>query len=299
MTSTNVILNKNNITNNSNSRFEYVFPQPQTFTESSSIALAQSHVYYSWFNISKKYNNNFFQYRWWDMYGNLTVIVDVVIDDGFYSINTLYEAFQFIMVKNGHYLENKEKGTFIYFIELLDNSTYYGVELRLSSASHMMDFGEGLAHIEDYGISLPTTFQLPPAGQFETPQVIIPANSNFGKLIGFEGTIYKDLIYDNPTKNETFSFLNTFVSTMTPSSSFIVTCSLVKNDMAIPNNVLTAFTLSDTSSWAGLISIENDLIYSQIKPGVYTSVILQIYDQEFRELQIIDSNILLMLSIKK
>ena len=92
--SSNIILNKNNINNNFNSELRYEFNKPHTFQKGDTIAVSHINLFYSWFNITKVYNNNKFQYVWWDINGELTDIIDVVIPDGYYSINTLNEFLQ-------------------------------------------------------------------------------------------------------------------------------------------------------------------------------------------------------------
>ena len=86
---------------------------------------------------------------------------------------------------------------------------------------------------------------------------------------------------------------------MMPSSSYIITCNLVQNTFAIPNNILFSFTIPNGVEFGGLISSDTDIIPSKVRPGQYSHIELQIYDQDFKPLQIIDDNMLITLSIKK
>ena len=312
--SNNIIINSTNIVSKSNNKFKYTMPREMEFKKGDKIAISHLNVYYSIFNITQKYNNNKFFYKWWDMNGDLTVLVEVKIPDGFYSVNTLFEFLQREMVNNGHYLETVS-GNYIYFIELLTNSTYYSTEIRLSSLSTMMELENGLQLIVDNVnpaldyVKKPTTWKIPdyvdPNGiandesSFQCPEVIIPSNNNFGKLLGFNaGTIQKDLSGSNaPDKNGQYSFLNDFTPNMNPSSSYIVTCNLVDNQMSIPNDVLYSFTIPSGIDFADLISPENDVIYAKMKEGRFRDINLTIYDQDFNEVQILDDNILIVLSI--
>lgn len=293
--SSNIILNKQNITNQGNNKLKYNFPNTVTFGKNDKIAISHLSIFYSWFNISAKNKNNFFQYKWWDMNGDLTVIVPVTIKDGYYTVDTLYEFLQGVMVSNGHYLETLPVGgniSYIYFIEFLTNATYYSIETRLSSVSTQMDFGTGLKAYTDF-CQVPTTWAVP--STFQTPQVIFPSNNNFKDLMGFEGTIAQDTTGD--TTNKKYSFLNTSVPTMEPSSSFIITCSLVTNDFGIPNNIIHSFTIPKGVSFGDSINPVNEVVYSKIKEGTYKDLTLSIYDQNFDELQILDNNMLITLSI--
>jgi len=294
--SSNIILNQSNITNKNNNRLQYEFPSMVDFKIGSEIALSHLNVFYSWFNISVQNNNNFFQYSWWDDSGVL-VPYDVLIPDGYYSLNTLHEFFQSIMIKNSHFLKTAS-GSHIYFIELLTNSTYYSVEIRLSSLQNELNING-----ENYNITTSSEIWkagswLPPS-TYQTPQILIPIHNNFGALIGFNGgfPIYQDTTNDQLIMQQ-YSFLNDYVPQMEPSSSFIITCNLVNNVFARPSNVLNAFTVPNNVSFGDLITPINDIIYSKINPGQYKTIDLVIYDQDFRELKIMDSTMLLTLSIR-
>ena len=294
--SSNIILNKNNIVNKGNNKLVYNFPSDVVFNEGDTVAISHLNIYFSWFNITAKNNNNFFQYKWWDMHGNLTVVVDVTIPDGFYSINDLYEYIQSVMVSHGHYLETNDGASYIYFIEFITNATYYSSEIRLSSLSTTMNFGGGNNPYTDY-CKIPTTWVVP--SKYETPEVIIPSTNRFGEMLGYNPqTIQQDLT-SQPSTNDKYSFLNDFSPNMLFASSYIITCSLVDNDLGIPNNVLYSFTIPPNVGFGDLISTATDLIWTKVKPGRYQQVILQVYDQNFVPLDILDPNVLFVLSITR
>jgi hypothetical protein len=297
--SQNIILNRSHIINKSNNRLRYQFPNKVTFTEGDTLAVSHMNVYYSWFNVSKKYNNSFYQYKWWNNAGDLTETVDVVIPDGFYSIATLNEYLQSVMVKNKHFLKTptSKGGDYVYFIEILQNITYYAVELRMSSLCESYVNLYELEYPDNAGwIAPPNTIV---GGEtvthYETPQLIIPSNNNFGKLIGFNAqTIFQDTDVQGQ-----YSFLNNFAGSMSPSSSFIMTCSLIDNELGIPSDILYSFTIPNNVSLGDLITSNTDLIYSKIKPGSYGELRITIVDQDFNELEIIDPDMLIVLSIIK
>lgn len=294
--SNNIIINKTHVTNSGNNRLSYKLPRDVTFGKNSLIAITHFNLFYSFFNITAKYQNNKFFYKWFDEFGDLTVLVEVLIPDGYYTVGTLNEYLQREMVQNEHYLETVENNNYIYFIEILANSTYYAVEVRLSSISSMMDFGSGLAPITDY-CKAPNSAIWKVPDTFQTPEFIIPSNNNFGKLIGHNaGTLSMNLT--GVTINKQYSFLNNYAATVDPSSSFIVTCNLVNNDMSIPNNVLYSFTIPNGVSFGDLISPQTEVIYAKIKEGTYKEINLVIYDQEFNEMAILDPNLLIVMSIK-
>ena len=302
-----IVMNKSNIINTGNNKIRYKFPRDQQFSAEDTLAISHFNVYYSWFNISTKYNNNSFSYMWWGTDGVLDQSFDVVIPDGFYSVSTLYEYFQRTMVDNGHYLVLKETGDYMYFIELITNSTYYSVEWRLSSLSQSFDFNDGAGMVDiETKVHKPDAlkWKIPSDEDRATPQLVIPSNNNFGSLIGFnDGSIYQPVPnVDGETykvDTDQYSFLNDVAPNMEPSSSFIITCNLVDNDLGIPNNILYSFTIPNNITFGDLITSNTDIIYSKIKPGLHSHIDLAIYDQNWDPLQIIDPNLLIVLSIVK
>jgi len=297
--SSSIILNKNNITNSENNKLTYKFPSNITFGPTDTISLSHLNIYFSWFNISSKNNNNFFQYKWWDDNAVL-VPYDVLIPDGYYSVGDLNEFLMSVMVKNGHYLVTSV-GDFGYFIEIITNAVYYSIEFRLSSLSKFMTI-EGMANNPQDITTSENLFiggDWVPPDNFECPQIIFPSNNKFGELLGFEAgtTLIKDTSSD--IINKQYSILNTKVPNMDPSSSFVITCNLVKNDMGVPNNILHSFTVPNGAQFGDLISPIDNLIYSNIKAGNYDEINLQIFDQNFNPLVILDSNMLIILSIIK
>lgn len=292
----NIVLNKTNIINlnKGNNRLRYDFPTTIQIPKGSTIAMSGFHIYYSWFNISAANNNNFFQYKWFNnTNGDVTEIFDVVISDGYYSISTLYEYFQKVMVSNGHYLELIEGGNFIYFIEFLTNSTYYSSEIRLSTVSNTYNFGFGDEPITDK-VKTPTGWVIPDT--FKAPEIIIPSNNRFGELLGFKsGTI------STPNENiqYQYSYLNNNGSpNLEPTSSILITCNMIDNPYGVPSNILTSIAIPDTPFGSQISSVGTDDVFSKIKEGTYRSLSIDLYNQDFVPLKVIDPNLLIVLSLK-
>ena len=293
----NIIINKKHINSRSgNNKLRYEFPSTVEFKEGDQLATAHINLFYSWFNISLKHNNNFFQYKWWDAQGHLTLIVDVLIPDGYYSTESFYEWFRGFMANKGHVLETIEDGNYIFFIELLTNETYYANDFRLASLSQQMDFGSGMALYSDYCKTV--TDWIPP-DTFEVPQIIIPSNNKFGELFGYNPQTIIPNAEISQVKNAFYSNLNDKSPEIVPSSTFILTCNLVDNSLSFDNNMLTAFTLPNGVGFGDSINIDNALLWSNITPGKYNYIDITIIDQNYELLQIIDPNILIQLTIIK
>lgn len=292
--SKNIAFRRQHITNSNNNELTYKFKRPMTFTQRSSMAIAHMSLYFSWFNINKqRYNNNFFQYKFWDINKQLQTF-DVYIVDGYYSVNTLNEYLQSVLISNGHYLINENSGKYKYFLELTTNLEYYGVEIRLTSCSVNMLSDTGMKIYTDTYI-VPTTWT--PPDLFETPEFIIPSNNKFGEIIGFSPrTVTHDLTVQ-PANDSVLSTLNDTVPNLLPSSSYLVTCDLIQNDMSSDrDDILHAFTINFGVGFGQIINASTDLIYSQTKVGIFEKCRIKIYDQDLQELKIIDPSILILLS---
>ena len=290
--SENIVLNSNNIVNSGNNVLEYHFPGSSVeFNENSKIAVSGLNLYYSWYNISEKNNNNKFQYKWFNNTdGEVTDLFDIEITDGYYSVETLSEFIYKIMTDRNHMLKSIDGKSHMYFVEVLTNITYYGIEIRLSSVSQSTMLGTSL--LIDV-MKTPTTWVIPT--QLRAPEVIILSNNNFSDLVGFTPQTISFLPTDTLTS---YSKLNDFNPNLEPSSSFYVTCNLVSNELGIPNNILYSFALPQVQ-FGGQIASQSELIYSKIKPGTYSKLRLEIYDQRFERLQIRDPNMLISISILK
>lgn len=283
-----IVLNKNNLINKN--KFEYVFPRDFNFEENDKIALKNLNLYFSWFNINqKKYNNSKFYYLWWDMNGELTVMNEIVFQDGYYTLNDLNEYIISQFIKKGHYLETTDGLNYIFLIELKSNSVFYSAEFKLESVSET---------IFNIGHKQPTEWKKPT--DLQTAQIYFPNNSNFNEMVGFKpGSYFQDLTIQ-PTTNQSYSFLSNITPNMEPSSSFIITSNMISNKYSHPSNILTSFTINNDITFGSMINITGtDVIYSNIVPGNYRSIILEIFDQEYRELDMLDPNVLIVLSIIK
>jgi len=287
--SSNIILNKTHIIGNKNNHLRYEFNKTHEFTTGDTLAVSHLNIYYSWFNITSKYNNNKFQYKWFNdtIDGEPTDIYDVFIPDGYYSIDTLNEFLIKKMVENKTYLKTSD-GNNMYFIEFLTNSTYYAVEIRISSLS------AGITDVIKPDGATWTISETP-----KCPIINILSNNNFGELIGFNPGMITEVVAENIEDNLQYSFLNNFSPNLEPSSSYILTCSMIDNNLSIPNDTLTSFSIPNNVGFGDLISLNSDVIYSKIKPGLYKDINIKIYDQNHNPLQILDPNMLIVLSVIK
>ena len=281
MATQNIILNSSNIVAGSKNRqLVYKFPNPQQFNNSQ-IALGSLQMYYSWYNInSTLYNNNRFQYKWFNSVGALTTIVDVIIPDGYYTVDALNIFLTNEMTKNGHYTQKSGKKS--YYIEFVTNPNYYSVQLNITPMPTALPSGT----------TIPTTSWNLPATQM-TPQITILGIGNFDKVIGFNaGT------YPVTTRSTLFQKVSDFAPQLTPVSSLVVRCNIARNTYSVPNDVIYSFSSGSTFFGEIIDKEPTTLLYSPVINGSFDNITISFTDQQFNPVHIIDPSMLITLVIK-
>lgn len=175
-----IIINQNDYVQDSGNKFVKKFNSPIDISNDNEMSLHSLDMYLSWQNINKaQYNNTFFQYVWVD---GQTYAVDIP-DGGFNSIAELNSYFLKVQDANLHFLTN-DKGVRVYYMNFLENSVSYRVQLNISAVEQVLPNG----YTKSGSWSLPS-------GSNKTPQVIINKSiSNFYSVIGFDTGIYPQVI---------------------------------------------------------------------------------------------------------
>jgi hypothetical protein len=290
-----LILNSTNIVpNTNNSVFQYNFPSGNIEIKAGQkLALASVQMYYSNFNITSSYNNNKFSYTWID-----GTVVNITIPDSFLDVPALNNYLHFVMVQNGHYYVSGSQ--YVYLIELTINANRYSCQLNCFSTS------ASIASNNNWTI---------PTGSFTSPAWVNPtnkitpiftvsSNNDFGKLIGFNPGNYPNSVISgtppnqtqNPSYTSTQVFTSNFTPQITPLSSFVLTCSLINNNYAVPNNLIYSF--SPIGNFGEQFTIApNQYAFINCQAGQYNSFRLQFLDQDLRQVSLQDPNITILLII--
>lgn len=289
-----LILNSRNIKANSgNSIFIYNFPSGSFQVKDDYIAIAEISMYWSAFNITAGYRNNQFSYTWVD--GN---IHQVIFPDGYYEVSNINEFLQFTMIQNGHYLINTSSGDFVYLLEMVINQSQYAVQINNYVISNT------LASTNGWSLPSTPTWALPTA--LILPYITIPANNDFGLLVGYTagqypaGTITGTLPnqVQTPAFTSAQSELSDLSPQITPYSSVLVFCSLVNNTAVVPSQLLFSFTPTD----AGFGSLQNfktyEFAWNKCSDGSYPQFTIEFRDQLGRALVFEDPNTLITLVLK-
>lgn len=277
-----LIINSSNLVPSAfNNEYKYVFPQGSVAFKDDAVAVASISMYFSFFNIAgpsstAQYNNNKFSYRWID-----GLVYDVVLEDGYYEYTTINEFLQFTMIGNGHYVIT-DTGSFVYYLELLSNTTFYAVQLVCSPVPTSLPVGWTAGP----GLVLP--------GVPTTPQFIIDASNNFKTVVGFlPGT------YPPVPQNQTYTILSQETPQISPVQSIIMQANLLNNKYALPSSLLYSFAPSGVP-FGSLINITPpSLLMNEIQTGSYNDFTIAFYDQNLNKLYIKDPNIVVLLMITK
>jgi len=293
-----LILNSGNIVpNTNNSELVYAFPAGSiTIKESQQIALATLQMYYSTFNITALNNNNTYQYVWVD-----GTIVNVLMPDGFYTLDDINNFLQFTMIGNGHYLVSGSN--FVYLLNWITNPTYYTIELQV------FPIDTTIATANSWTLPGTATWAIPTA-QAISPMINI-LNNNFTKVVGFQSGYYPQgaptysqaVISGTPpaqTQSPAFITQQAYQSTtapqITPLSSYVLTCNLINNNYSVPNNLLYSF--APQGFFGSQFTIQpNFPAYINVNPGQYQFITLKLLDQNLLPISIQDPNFVIQLII--
>lgn len=280
-----LIINGNNLLaqGNDNSRFVYTFPSGGATFQDDEIAVSNISIYYSWRNISAALGNNTFSYVWYSGAIPTATTVNITIPDGSYTIAQLNSYLQSVMIANSHYLITAS-GSYVYYLELVENPTAYAVQFN-SYALLTAAQAAALSYTSPVGWPGFVNVNI-------TPQIIIPA-TNIRYILGFNtGT------YPSPTQATNYSKISDFTPQVSPTQSVLISCSLVNNPYAVPSNIIYSFAPTGTE-YGSLIQPQiSNFIWNEISPGTYQSFYLQFLDQNFNSLSLVDTNLVIVLSIR-
>jgi hypothetical protein len=272
-----IIFNSTNLVSSTNNNvYRYTFPGSATF-KNAKVAISNVQMYYSWQNINSTYANNTFQII--VPVGASTVTISLTVPSGTYSVSDLNSYIQSIFIANGYYLVDAN-GDFIYYLELVENSSRYAVQLNTFPVPTSLPTGW----------SNPGAWSLPTVGY--TPQLVVPS-TNFVDLLGFAaGT------YPSPQQSTSYSALSTQTPQLSPVSSVVVTCSLVQNKLSNPQQLLYSFSPGGYSYGQLIQSNAYQYSWVTVPDGTYADISVSFYDQNFNQLQIIDTQLVVFLLIK-
>jgi hypothetical protein len=273
-----LILNSANVTNQPNV-FQYNFLNGAFIVpDGSEMCISGITIPYSWYNIQQQfYNNARFQYTWTE--AALSTTYDVLLPNGYYSVNTLNDYLQGQLINQGLYLVDAN-GDNVYYLSLVYNVSTYSVQLLSFAVPILLPAG----YTNPAALVLPTVAS--------TPQFIILSTNNFGSIIGFTAGSYPPAI-----QATNYSILSNTLPNGSPVNSIIVRCNLVSNNVVSPSDILDSFPINGTFG-SNLNVTPNFEKWIKIKSGRYTNFTITFQDQNFNSIPILDPNLLITLLLK-
>ena len=274
-----IILTQNN-KGSSNNEYTYIFPHPVDMSQYE-LALSKINIYYSWFSISRKLNNN--SYKIVVPNGAGWTTLTNTIPDGCYSISDLNNQLQYFLIQNKLYFINNTDGSYLYYFNISTNSTTYGVSLTCNL----------------FPTSTPTGYSAPP-GNFgstlplstTTGQFVIQ-NNKFTDIIGFIASNYPS------TAQATLQTSNSsYTPQVSPISSVLLTADAVYNELGSNTNVIHCFTTAGKSFGNMIESESNELAWYPCI-GYKNSITCRLIDNFYQPLENLDSNLVIMLFLRK
>ena len=271
-----LIFNSTNLINSpSKNVYRYIFPNSARFFKGEQIALASLVIPYSWYNITQALNNNRLQI----IYNGQTT--NIVIEDGFYTISSLNAYIKAISLNTDNNLPYSitATGSVVYYYELIQNTTYYSIQLNCYPA-------------------LLSGNSNPKGATFTGLTPIVKINSNLSNIIG----LLPNINYPLTPQNIIFSIYsaeqNLIPNFSGDTNSIIVECNIVENSLAASSKILYNFSPIDTTYGRNIIVSPSSFSFIDILESNYQYIELVFKDTLFNNLQIRDPNLSIQLIIK-
>lgn len=265
-----IILSSFNTQNTKSNELRLKLPLPQ-FIKDKEVSLANLIMYFSTPNVSPQYANQTVSYIF-----NGTQ-VDLTLPKGFYSIEDISGYIQFDMKERGYYLVD-QNGNNQYFINIISNQVYYSATLTCDVVPSVLPVDwTNPNNITLSGVS---------------PQLKI-TNDNFGNLIGFNvGN------YPSSPSNTLYSVNSSKTPVISPSNIYNVNLNMVNNSQLslYPN---TIYSFIPNVSYGSQQAVEPRLnLWYPVIPQLYNEIVVTIRDEQGRDIEILDTNMVVTLLFK-
>lgn len=292
-----LVLNASNVADDgTNSTYIYNFPNSVVLTDKY-IAVSSITMYYSWFNIDTKYNNNKLSYTW--TVGGISTVYNVVIPNGLYNIKDINAYCQWVMINNGHYLINSS-GSNVYYFELLVNPNRYAIQLNTFQVPTALPTGW----------TLPSGFAGFPTQTFN-PIVSFPPE--FNKIVGYTANFASNNNVNNayippanPTVNDnyvakdgagTLSYLSNTYPDVQPNSSIFLAISNINNPYSQPSSVIYSITPT-VAIGEQVIERPPNFMWNKLINGTYNQLRVQFLGIDKQPISLKDPNLTILLTIR-
>jgi hypothetical protein len=260
-------------------QFRYRMSRPVDFSQFE-IALGSISVYYSWRAITTQRMNNTFKIIW--PTAATTTSYTITLPDGTYSASDLNNYLQYWSIQNNLYLINNTTGQYYYFISCSENPSSYAIQFT------MLPFKAVTGYTAAAGAPAFST-----SGYTPQLQIIDTGTTSFSAIVGFaQGT------YPPTQQATTYAANSNLVPQLDPVASVVVGVSNLYNPLANNSQILHTFTSAGVQ-YGGLInsSLAQGISFCPMQ-GFNTELVVSLYDQDMRPLQLIDPNLCIRLLLR-
>jgi hypothetical protein len=199
---------------------------------------------------------------------------------GFYTVSDLNLALQLFCVNNSLYLVNGSSN--VYYLSLYTNTALYKNQL----------IAELVPTALPSGYTAPVGFPTYPTVS-RTPQITLSTSSSqINSILGFATGTFPTVTTAN------IDVLSTITPVGSAVNSLLMTCNLVSNQVAMPSNILSGIPI-ETTFGSNINFAPSYQQWVKITPGRYSSMTIQLTDQNNNLLTALDPNVLIVLNIRK
>ena len=220
-------------------------------------------------------------------------VVQLTIPDGYYSVDTLNAYLQSEMYSRSHYLLDST-GKVVYLISIAENASLYAIQLYLSRCPTATEVGNTSTSIYKGYKGPDGTVTIFTGVGTRRPKITISSTNKFCDIIGFSPATYET----NGSTTNTTSFTSNYTPQISPVSSIVMTCSLCNQPFSRPNNVLYSFGTTNVDFGYGINISPSQLMFVPINAGNTNEFYVEFRDQDFGNMYIRDSQLVIMLAIK-
>jgi len=283
-----LVLNSSNVSNTStNTSFKYNFINGGFQIKDMEMCVSSITLPYSFYNVSSYYNNQTFSLIF--PKGATTQTISITLPEGFYTVPDINSYIQQICLDNGAYLIDSS-GNYVYYQQLVYNSTYYSVQLLLYPVPTSLPTGYSYASA---GTLYTSAANLPTTGY--TPQFVLASSGSIATIIGFKaGTTYPSA---QTTSNQ--SILSTLTPVGSTVNSIIMQCSLVSNPVIVPSDILDSMPIHNTSFGSNITYDPSFEKFISLSDGTFNNFTFSFRDQNLNEIYARDPNVSITLIIRK
>ena len=284
-----LVLNSSNVSNTStNTSFKYNFIQGGFRVQDMEMCVSSITIPYSFYNVSSYYNNRTFSLIF--PTAATTTTISITLPEGFYTVTDINSYIQQVCIDYGAYLIDST-GNYVYYQQLVYNTTYYAVQLLLFSVPTTLPTGYSYATAGASGSIYTSAIKLPTTAYI--PRLSLASSGSIATIIGFvAGATY-------PTAASTTS--QSLKSTLTPVgstvNSLVMECSLVNNSCASPSDILDSMPINDTAFGSNIIYQPYPNFVS-MSNGTYNNFTFSFRDQNLNEIYAKDPNVSITLIIR-